>query len=49
MHGAIPDGGTYNGKMVIKKVDADHCSWDFVGKDGDGGEMKMGGKFTRRK
>ena len=47
--GSLPDGITYKGRIVIKKVDEDNWTWEFVGKTGDGADHKMSGKLKRKK
>ena len=48
-HGLTPDGTTYKGTFIGKRVDDDHYEFHFTGKDGDGEDFKMTGKFVRKK
>ena len=47
--GRLPDGMTYEGRIVITKIDADNCKWEFTGKNGEGEAHSMNGKITRKK
>ena len=47
-HGRNRDGVVYDGKIVSTRTDENHWQWDFVGKDGEGNELKWGGKLTRK-
>lgn len=48
-HGILPDGRTYKGLFRGKKTDNDHYEWHFKGKTGDGEDLEMTGKYTRKR
>ncbi len=48
-YGVLPDGRSYEGKFVGKKVNEDRYEWEFVGKTGEGEELKTSGKYDRKK
>ena len=48
-HGVLRDGRTYEGKFIGKKIDDDHYEWHLDGKAGDGKELSITAKYTRKK
>ena len=47
-HGVLPDGRAYKGTFTGKKIDNDHYEWHFKGKTGEGEDLTMSGKYTRK-
>jgi hypothetical protein len=48
-HGVLRDGRAYKGTFIIKKIDDDHYEWHLDAKTGDGHEISLTGKYTRKK
>ena len=46
--GVLPDGKTFRGQFVGKKVDENHYEWNFTGNGGDGNPLTMTGKYERK-
>ena len=45
--GILPDGRSYEGSFIGKRIDDDHYEWHLKGKTGDGEDFNATGKFTR--
>lgn len=47
-HGILPDGRTYKGVFVGKKVDEDQYEWHFKGRIGEKEHQEMAGTYVRQ-
>jgi hypothetical protein len=48
-YGRLSDGRTFNGTFVANREGENQYRWDFKGTTGDGKELEMMGKYTRKR
>jgi hypothetical protein len=47
--GVLPDGQSFKGTIVLKRIDDDHFTWESKGKMSDGTDYAFIGKLARKK
>ena len=47
--GVLPDGQSFKGTIVLKRIDDDHFTWESKGKMNDGEDYTLIGKLARKK